>query len=193
MAKKESKKAKTNKINLSIRFIIIAFLLVIISFLFWESASLLLIGMLPTAVAWMIDRSKQKSKTLTVGAMNFAGCFPYLMGVWTAFDPAVVSARYLGDPLTIIMIYGAAFVGYVINYVSVAAFSSYAAQRAKDKISKIDKEKKALEKRWGKKVNGQTPLDSKGFPTRKGVVEEEENLDREAEIKDQDPSGKAPA
>ncbi len=180
---KTQKKRKSSKIGLSIRFILIAFMLVIVSFLFWESASLFWIGMLPTGVAWIIDRSRQKSKTLTVGAMNFAGCFPYLMSIWMAFDPAVLSARYLDDPLTIIVIYGAAFVGYVINYLSVSGFSAYAVQRAKDQILKIDKEKKALEQRWGKKVNGKTVLDEKGFPTGKDKTIEEDNDDEESTSK----------
>lgn len=188
----KNKKQKSNKITLSIRFILIAFLLVVVSFLFWESASLFWVGMLPTGVAWIIDRSKQKSKTLTVGAMNFAGCFPYLMGIWTAFDPAVLSARYLGDPLTIIIIYGAAFVGYVINYASVSAFSSYAAGRAKAQVSRIDKERKALEKRWGKKVNGQMALDGKGFPTEEAKkqqqAKQEKNEDNKEDNKEEAPA-----
>lgn len=154
MVKKKVKNKKNKKINISIRSILTVFLLIMLSFLFWESTSLFWIGMLPTIVVWIIDRSKQKSQTLTVGAMNFAGCFPYLLNIWTAHDAAILSERYLNDPLTIITIYGAAFLGYIINYLTVSSFSLYASQKAKNRVNKIDKEQKSLEERWGRKVSG---------------------------------------
>src|SRR3989338_598777 len=43
---------------------------------------LLLFGMLPTIVAWVVDRSQQKYATFCVCGMNFSGVFPFLSDVW---------------------------------------------------------------------------------------------------------------
>lgn len=177
MAKKNKSKKK-NKKKLGFRFFISAFILVIVSLLFWSSSLLIFFGMIPSLVAWAIDKSVQKSKTITIAAMNFAGCFPYLVDVWTAINPMALSIRYLTDPVTIIVIYSAALVGYIINYFCVIIISSLVSEKAKKRLEIIEKEKKEMEVRWGKKVNGEITLDSRGFP----IESLNQNLDEENDL-----------
>ena len=58
-------------------------LLSIILVKFPESIILLLVGLLPTMVAFIIDKSSGKYATLCVGAMNITGIFPSIYKLWT--------------------------------------------------------------------------------------------------------------
>ena len=49
---------------------------------FYESIILLIVGMAPTAVAILTDRSPQKVCARTVGYLNFAGCVPWAVQYW---------------------------------------------------------------------------------------------------------------
>ena len=57
-------------------------LLSIILLKFPESIILLLVGMLPTMVAFIIDKSVGKCATICVGTMNIAGIFPSIFKLW---------------------------------------------------------------------------------------------------------------
>ncbi len=168
---KGNKKNKKSGFGFFLSLVVLA----VIAILFWSSSLLIIIGMIPTFVAWVLDKSYQKSKTLTIGALNFAGCFPYLVDIWKAAEPMAQSLRSITDPVTIIVIYSAALLGYIINYFTVIAVSSHISEKAKKRILAIEKEKAELEKRWGKKVSGDMPLDHRGFPIGDDHIEEEVN------------------
>lgn len=169
MAKKEK------KINLKI-IVILAFVLAV-SIFFWTSSILIFVCMLPSIAYWFVDKTIQKSKTLTVAAMNFTGCFYYLCHVWKAADPIEKSMDFITSPITIIVCYSMAVLGYIINYMTVFVSASFDREKAEKRITVIDKEKSSLEKRWGKKVRGDTPLDEKGFPLELGEEESDEAQD----------------
>ena len=61
--------------------------------------------------------------------MNFSGCFFYLMNVWNTSHPMDVAMSYLSDPMTIVVIYSAAGLGYIINYVTTVVVSSVLRQK----------------------------------------------------------------
>jgi hypothetical protein len=149
---KKKKNKKTKKRGFK-SFIISLFILLIMA-LFRPTTVILLVGMLPTFVAYLVDSSLEKNKTFTVGAMNFAGCFPYLLGLWTGEHTLLSSLTYLENPQTIIIIYSIAAMGYLINYVTTLVVSSIMAQKSKMRIERIGKSKRELEKRWGPKVSG---------------------------------------
>ena len=163
MAKKKKKKTKSGKIKISFRGFILLLCVVVSMILFLPSTFLVAIGMLPTFAAALIDKDPAKNKTFTIGAMNFAGCFPYLMGLWTESNTMETAIDYIANSETIIVMYGAAALGYLINWLVTMGVSSLIIKKSKMRIGKIEEEKLALEKRWGKEVNGQYTLDAHGF------------------------------
>lgn len=164
---KKKQKSKKNKIGLKVWFYIL--LMAALSVMFLSMAVLLFVGMLPTLVAFVVDRVPGKSKTVTIGSMNFAGCFPYLLLMVVRPDNLDIAFQYLSDPMTIIVIYGAAAIGYIIHWSVTLGVSEALMQKSKRRIEKIEEQKKKLEERWGKKVNGQYTLDPYGFPV-EGVM-----------------------
>jgi hypothetical protein len=124
-------------------------------------------GMLPTAVAALIDRSGKGNKALTVGAMNAAGCMPFLLQLWSTGHTTENSMIIISDPRTIIVIYSAAGLGYLIEWAMTGIVSTIMTQSSAHRLKEIEKIQKALTERWGLEVNGEIPLDAYGFPLHK--------------------------
>ena len=93
-------------------WLFIVFLLLLIFSL--PTVLLLLFGMLPAIVAYIIDPSKHKASTICVGAMNFAGVFPYLLGLWTGIHSIDVALGILTDVLALMVMYSAATAGWMV-------------------------------------------------------------------------------
>ena len=161
--KKKNNKNKPSKKTIGLRGVLLAIVAIILSMLYLSSAMLFFIGMLPTIVAYFTDDKPGKNKTFTIGAINFSACFHYLINIWISADPVEAATTYLGDPLTVMVIYSAAALGYILNYVSTILMSSVLQKKSYARIEKLESQKKKLEKRWGKKVNGERTLDSNGF------------------------------
>ncbi len=154
---KSRKKSKKNKGSFYLVMLAIAGLV------FLPTSTLLFIGMLPTIVAVFATRGK-KAKTITIGAMNLAGCSPFLLELWSRQHTLETSLEIIVDPWVIIVMYSAAGVGYVLDWGTegiVANFMLHNATLRKKQIEKIQQE---LIDRWGIKVTGRIPLDSSGFP-----------------------------
>lgn len=143
-------------------------LLIIIAIIFKETAVFLSFAMMPTIAAYALDRSVGKSKTICVGTMNFAGCFPFLLDFWTTFGEQTISNafRLVADVQNVIIIYLLAAGGYAIDMAVTGITSSIIVQRSEARIKKIKKEQDALIARWGDKVTGRYVLDDYGFPVR---------------------------
>lgn len=141
-------------------------LLTIIGFVFLPTTIFLSFGMMPTVATYAMDRSVGKNKTICIGLMNFAGCFPFLLKFWTEFSQQTVSNAFhlVADVETIIVIYLLAAGGYAIDMAVTGITASIVVQRSNSRIKKIKKEKKKLVDRWGEKVTGKYKLDDYGFP-----------------------------
>jgi hypothetical protein len=165
MAKKKKKEKKAKKkggISLQAWILILGTLAT--GLVFIPSTLLLGVGMLPTIIAMVIVRKRYKNKVITIGSMNFAGCFPYLLGVWQSSDRMGAALSALSEPMTIVVMYSAAGAGYLLNWGVTNGVRRLMLVGAEKKLKNIDKEKEKLEKRWGRKVRGDIILDVNGFP-----------------------------
>lgn len=168
MAKKKKNKKNKNKkksfviINPKTIFIMIIVLITIMVYM--APAILFFLGILPTIVAYYTDSASGKNKTLTIGALNFAACFHYMIKIWTHPIPEEAGVEYLTNPKTLILIYLAALVGYLINYGVTILVSTTLKQRSEVRLNKIEQAKESLISRWGQKIDGKKPLDPFGFP-----------------------------
>jgi len=157
MAKK--KKTKNSKI-----FQILIIVFVLMSILFSALAVIFAIGMIPTLVSLIVDRTKDKIRTLTIASMNFAGCVPFAVEVFNKGNNIETAITYIAEPRTIVVIYFAAAMGYLIDWAVTGIVSSMALQKAKKRLLEIEQEKNNLVERWGLEVSGTIPIDEYGFP-----------------------------
>jgi hypothetical protein len=143
--------------------ILLSFLL-IFAVVFLPTTVLLFIGMLPTIVARVADRSPDRSRALTIGFMNFAGCFPFwfqLVEDGHKFENAVV---ILSQPSTIVIMYAAALAGYLVEWSLAGIVAGMVVQRGNKRLKEIEELQQAMTVRWGNEVTGDVPLDAQGFP-----------------------------
>lgn len=143
---------------------IFLFCLIVFCIVFRATALLVCIGMLPTLVAFFISVGRYQARAYAVGALNFAGCTPFILRLWESGNDFEVTFDLLSKPMTIITIYGAATGGYLLNWSCVAFVSSLMYEKGKMRVRAIIKRKEDLVGRWGKEVTGTIPLDPEGFP-----------------------------
>ena len=159
MAKKDKDKKKKSGWGLQIMMIFG----LLAAVLFMPTTILLVVGMLPTVVAALIDR-KGGARAITVGALNLCGCIPFLMDLWTKGHTTELAVSLITDPLTIIVMYAAAGIGYMIDWALSGIVATILVQRSTSRMEAIRKRQAELVERWGKEVTGELPLDAEGFP-----------------------------
>jgi len=90
--------------------------LAISTIMFISTSSVLLIffGMLPTFVAYIIDRSFNRSNTVCVGAANLCGVFPFLLELWFGQHSIAGAMIILTNLFNIAIMYFAAAFGWML-------------------------------------------------------------------------------
>lgn len=166
MAKKKKNANKEKKKGaFGMRLLII--MSVLLSVLFLPTTVMLCIGMVPTFVVFFVNIKAKKSKVITVGAANFAGCSPFMFELWKSGRDMSQSLHITLDPQTIMIMYGAALVGYIIDWALTGIVAGIMVERGKARMKNIRKRQTEMVDRWGKKVTGEQPLDPHGFPIEK--------------------------
>ena len=165
MAKKEKKKKK-KAIKKKGQYKVQMFLIgcILLSALFLPTAFFLFVGLLPFFAAFFTDRSKKKTRVITVGAMNFAACVPFLMRMWTTEHSLAMSIHMMTEVIPLIVIYAAAGVGYMIDWAMSSVVSSLLYQRGLSRQKTIEKRQIELIERWGPEVAGAVALDANNKP-----------------------------
>ena len=124
---------------------------------------ILTVGMLPTIVAAMAARINRRERTLTVGAMNFAGCVPFLLPLWTSDHSVRHALNILMDLRSPIVMYCGAGIGYLIGWAMAGIVNTVMVERVAGRLKDIKNKKAKLEVRWGAEVTGDIPLNAQGF------------------------------
>jgi hypothetical protein len=130
--------------------------------------------MAPTWVAYVTDRSKDKSLAVTVGMLNFAGTLPAIIDLWTRGQSHQTAMLLIGDVFVWVAAYGAAFAGWGIFATMPTLIGSFYRMTTESRIKGLVKQQKALIAEWGRAVaegiaptlvdddDGQTEADDAG-------------------------------
>ncbi|CAO3357778.1 hypothetical protein [Azospirillum melinis] len=112
------------------------------------------IGMIPTIVAYVVDRDPDKSAPITVGGLNFCGCMPFAIDLWKHQHTLGAVAKILADPLSWLVMYSAAAVGWGIYYGIPPLVAGMEVSRAEKRVEVLKQKKVALVQEWGPDVAG---------------------------------------
>lgn len=112
------------------------------------------IGMIPTIVAYVVDRDPDKSAPITVGGPNFCGCMPFAIDLWKHQHTIGAAAKIFADPLAWLVMYSAAAVGWGIYYGIPPMVAGMEVSRAEKRVEVLKQKKVALVQEWGPDVAG---------------------------------------
>ena len=125
-----------------------------IGLIFLPTTVLIAVGMIPTVVAYVVDRDPDKTAPITVGGLNFAGVFAFTISLWQAGHSMTALTRILADPFAWLVMYGAAGLGWTLYYGIPPAVAGWIILRAEARIAKRIEEQGELIALWGTEVNG---------------------------------------
>jgi hypothetical protein len=116
---------------------------------------LLMVGMLPTLIAYFIvDRHRAKYTTRTIGYLNFAGCLPYTLDVWGSGGVWEFGTVFeiIADPLALLVMFSAAATGWVVFYATPPVVSAYLVVTSGIKVKNFKARQQELIQDWGRNV-----------------------------------------
>lgn len=134
------------------RVIAIAVVLMLVLILSPATMLVLSVGMLPTVVAFIIDRAPKRYATTTVGALNFAGVFPFLFRLWLYGNDLYAATAVLTDPPSLVAMYLAAAVGWGLYTGAPPAMAAIRRISAANTVRKLEARQKQLTEEWGSEV-----------------------------------------
>ena len=135
--------------------------IVAIAVLFRPTAVLLAVGLIPTMLTFLFDRTPEKFGVLCIGSLNLAGLYPILMPLWRTGHTMENAMKTLGDPATGAVILGAAGVGCVIYFATPPIVSVVLKYRIGRDIADLEQRQADLLGYWGEALNedaGQSAL-----------------------------------
>ena len=98
----------------SFQFILWAILAASLMFVFPQVFILLIVGLSPSVVAFLIDRTPKKYATFCVGGMNISGVFPAFLNLLNGDNSIAGVTSILTNPFEMTFIFAAAGLGWLI-------------------------------------------------------------------------------
>src|SRR5882724_6569310 len=99
-------------------FALYALLAVAVGAMIVPTMIVLCVALVPTAVAFIMERKNGYYGGLTVGALNLAGAAPYLTDMWFHEHTIAAAVHIITSVLAWAVFYGAAAVGWAIYAVT---------------------------------------------------------------------------
>ncbi len=114
--------------------------------------------MLPTIVAYTIDRAEGRPFTITVGLLNGAGTLPAVLAVWAQGHTLTIAQGALGDVLFWFIAYLCAAIGWTIYMVLPPLLRQYYGSITDPRVDALRKEQEKLVEECGDEVTGAAAL-----------------------------------
>lgn len=116
------------------------------------TALMLALALLPTLVAALTDRSPTRNATISIGALNVAGTWPFLLKLWTDGHTVVNAMQIIVNPAAWLVIYGAAAVGWLLYISFPALVAACMSVFAGHRMAQLRAQQKKLIEDWGPEV-----------------------------------------
>ncbi len=119
------------------------------------------VALLPTGVAFLVERGKGWFCAVTVGALNLAGASPYLTDLWIKNHTVDGAIAIITNIWAYLVIYGAAGFGWAIYSTMPALVGSFMAMGAGRRIATLRDQQRDLVQKWGPDVESNYEPDKK--------------------------------
>jgi hypothetical protein len=159
MAKAESAKKASGKTKGKGGARIILAMIVFGSLVPFGAPTLLVcLGLLPALVALCTDTDPRKSAFTTVGFMNLAGVVPFIIELWEKGQTMEAAFTILRQPLTWLVMFGAAALGQLLLYTVPPFMVHSAVTTMESRLRRLREGLEHLEAVWGTEVATSKPL-----------------------------------
>jgi len=126
------------------------------------------VGLLPTGVAFIVDRSDQKTGTFCVGGMNLCGVVPYVMKLWTGKHTTSAATEIISDVLSLLVMYAAAGFGWILFLAIPPVVATFLSVIAQSRVKALRASQQEIVNEWGPEVASVNGTD---------LIEDAPNLD----------------
>ncbi len=120
------------------------------------SLTLLLLGMLPTLAAAVAERARDRHLAVTVGLINFCGCVPLLMELWSLGQSFSVIGTVVRDTYGWLIAYSAAGLGWLIYLMMPPFVGAYYKVVTEAHLKVLQRTQRKLVEIWGEEI-AETP------------------------------------
>lgn len=148
--------ANTNAVQAQLGFKpwILAVPLLLIGLVFLPSAAVIGVGMIPTLVARVVDTSRGKRLSITVGAANLVGCLYFLHRIWALGHNVSDIPTVLKDSVGWLSALSGAGVGWLIFGTMPIIVGQIARTQTAVRLRRVNGDQERLVKEWGEAVRG---------------------------------------
>lgn len=149
-----AKNETPKKGGFSVGGIIVGVTMAVLAVAMLPTTIILVIGMVPTIVAYFVDTSKERSLGPTVFYLNFAGVLPVLLKLWKQQPNINTAIELLTDPFMLLMMLAPAGFGWILfSYVPIFV-SALIRRHAEMRMQTLEDDKQKLIEQWGPEVAG---------------------------------------
>ncbi len=110
---------------------------------------LLTIGLIPTMVAFLIDRRPEKYAAFCVGGFNLCGVIPLALELFVQGRTFPALGHIIGSPLNWLIMYGAAALGWIVFSWTPEAVLRLMAFQDRKRIATLHRRQEQLVEEWG--------------------------------------------
>ncbi len=113
---------------------------------------LMLVGMVPTIVALVVDREPEKYTAMSVAAANFAGVVPFVVELLVGNSTMSDAFAMLTDVFVMAVVYGAAGIGWCLIAALPSVTTVFMKLSADSKVMRLRGDQAKLVVEWGEDV-----------------------------------------
>lgn len=148
--KKSSAKEKKKGSKMLTLMLIVCSLAMIV---FWQMTYVMfVVGMLPSCVAFYVDRTQSHTLFHTVMPCNLAGVLPFIAELIATGNKTSSMQMMLGDVSVVLMMYSSAALGWLLVYGS-PMFAGFVINALNERqIARVKHTQNKLVKEWGNEV-----------------------------------------
>ncbi len=112
------------------------------------------VGMIPTAVAYIIDLTPGRYATRCVAGLNVAGVVPFLQKLWMSGNDMYSAIAIVTDVFAWLSFYVASGIGWLMFLGLPGMVASFKTYNAKRKANHLRERLEVLKEEWGEEVAG---------------------------------------
>ena len=119
------------------------------------TVSILVVGLIPTLVCYIVDMTPGRYAFRCVASMNFAGVAPFLRILWSDGHDMVVAIGIIADPFAWLVFYGTAAFGWGLFFSVPGLVSAVRTLNAERRVNALRARQNALAEEWGTAITGE--------------------------------------